>query len=162
MTAKAIPEGFHTITPHLVVHDAVKAIEFYKRAFGAEVSGIHRSADGKVMHADLKIGDSHVMLNDEYPEMKVVSPLSLGGSAVTLHIYVDDVDALFNRATAAGATVTIPLMDMFWGDRYGKLSDPFGHHWSLATHKEDLSPEEVERRGAAAFAQMSKQSSSAP
>jgi len=109
-----------------------------------------------VMHADLKIGDSHLMLNDEFPEMKALSPQSLGGSAVTLHIYVKDVDSLFNQAVAAGATATMPLMDAFWGDRYGKLSDPFGHHWSLATHKEDLTPQEVEKRGVAAIAQMSK------
>ena len=156
MATKPVPEGFHTITPHLIVRDAQKAIEFYKRAFGAEAIGVHRMPDGKVMHADLKIGDSHLMLNDEFPEMKALSPQSLGGSAVTLHIYVKDVDSLFNQAVAAGATAIMPLMDAFWGDRYGKLSDPFGHHWSLATHKEDLTPQEVEKRGVAAMAQMSK------
>jgi len=156
MAAKPVPEGFHTITPYLIVRDAQKAVEFYKRAFGAEALSVHRMPDGKVMHAELKIGDSRLMLNDEFPEMKAVSPQSLGGSPVTLHIYVKDVDSLFNQAVAAGATATMPLMDAFWGDRYGKLSDPFGHHWSLATHKEDLTPQEVEKRGAAALAQMSK------
>lgn len=154
---KPVPEGFHTITPHLVVRDAARAIEFYKQAFGAEVRSIHPMPDGKIMHADLKIGDSIFMLHDEFPSMKVLSPQSLGGSSVTLNLYVEDVDALFNRAASAGAKVVMPVMDMFWGDRYGQLEDPFGHRWSLATHKEDLSSEEIEKRGQAAMAQMAKQ-----
>ncbi len=155
---KPIPDGFHTLTSHLVVRDAGKALEFYKRAFGAEVRSVSYMPDGKlVSHASVKIGDSMLMLNDEFPEWKVQSPLSLGGTAVTIHMYVADVDAAFNRAVAAGATATMPVMDAFWGDRYGQLVDPFGHKWSLATHKEDLSLEEVKKRGEAFFAQMAKQ-----
>ncbi len=153
---KPIPEGFHTLTPHLVVRDAARAIEFYKRAFGAQEKGVHYMPDGKIMHASLKIGDSMLMLNDEFPEMKVLSPQALGGSAVTLNIYVDNVDRMFQQAVSAGATVTMPLADQFWGARYGQLVDPFGHRWSLATHKEDLSSEEVEKRGKAVFAEMAK------
>ena len=150
---KAIPEGFHTLTPHLVVRDAAQAIEFYQRAFGAEVCGVHHMPDGKtVMHALLKIGDSFLMLNDEFPSNKVLSPQSIGGTGTTIHVYVEDVDALFHQAVSAGATETMPLMDAFWGDRYGQLEDPFGHRWSLATHKEDLSKEEIQKRGQAAFA----------
>ncbi len=155
-TAKPIPEGFRTITPHLVVRDAAKAIEFYKRAFGAVVLGeSHDSPDGKITHAELKIGDSNLMLNDEFPPHGV-SPQALGGSPVTLHLYIEDVDALFNRAVSAGAKVTMPLMDAFWGDRYGQLVDPFGHRWSLATHKEDVSREEIKKRSDAFFAEMAK------
>jgi uncharacterized glyoxalase superfamily protein PhnB len=155
--AKPVPEGFRTLTPHLVVRDAPKAIEFYKKAFGAEVKGIYYAPDGKVMNASLRIGDSSLMLNDEFPGMgKSSSPQSLGGSCVTLHIYVEDVDRLFNQAVAAGAKVTMPVMDAFWGDRYGQVQDPFGHQWSLATHKEDPTPQEIEKRGKAAFAEMAK------
>ena len=153
---KPIPEGFHTITPHLVVRDATKAVEFYKQAFGAEVAGMSLGHDGKVMHASVKIGDSFLMLNDEFPEWQVLSPLSVGGSSVTIHIYVEDVDAAFQRAVSAGATVTMPLQDQFWGDRYGKLTDPFGHRWSMAARKEEPSPEEVQRRSEAFFSQASK------
>lgn len=156
MTADAVPAGFHTITPHLVVRDAAQAVELYQRAFSAGVRGIHRTPDGKIMNADLKIGDSILLLNDEFPAMKVLSPQSLGGSAVTIHIYTADVDAMFSQAVAAGATVVMPVRDMFWGDRYGQLLDPFGHRWSLATHREDLSSEEIEKRGQAAFAAMAK------
>jgi len=113
--------------------------------------------DGKIMHAELKIGDSIVMIGEEFPDWKVLSPQSLGGSTVTLHIFTDDVDSLFQRATSAGCTVTNPLVDQFWGDRYGQLMDPFGHKWSVATHKEDLSDEEIEKRGLVAMEQMSKQ-----
>lgn len=154
--AKAVPEGFHTITPYLVVRDASKAVDFYKKAFGAEVRGIHYTPDGKIMNADLKIGDSIVLMSDEFPAMKVLSPQSLGGSSVTIHIYTEDVDANFNRAVSAGATVVMPVMDMFWGDRYGQLADPFGHRWSLATHIEDLTSDEIEKRGPAAMADRSK------
>lgn len=154
--AKAVPEGFHTITPYLVVRDASKAVDFYKKAFGAEVRGIHYTPDGKIMNADLKIGDSIVLMSDEFPAMKVLSPQSLGGSSVTIHIYTEDVDANFNRAVSAGATVVMPVMDMFWGDRYGQLADPFGHRWSLATHIEDLTSDEIEKRGQAAMADRSK------
>lgn len=151
---KPIPEGFHTVSPHMTVKNADEAIEFYRRAFNAEPAGIHRTPDGKVMHARLKIGDSVVMLVEEFPEMGVLSPLSQGGaSSVTLHLYVEDVDTLWNQAVAAGATVAMPLANQFWGDRYGHLVDPFGHKWSLATHIRDLSDEEIEKAGQAAMAQ---------
>ncbi len=151
-----VPEGFHTLTPHITVRDATKAIEFYKGAFGAEVKEVHYTPDRKVMHASLKIGDSILMLNDEFPQMGGRSPEALGGSPVTINIYVADVDRLFNQAVAAGAKVTMPLKDQFWGDRYGSLADPFGHQWALGTHKEDVSPEELERRGKTIFAEMAK------
>jgi PhnB protein len=147
-----IPEGHHTITPHLVVKGASEAIEFYKRAFGAEELARMPGPDGKsIMHAALKIGDSRLFLVDEFPEMGCVGPQALGGSPVTIHIFVEDVDAIFNQAVSAGAEVRMPLMDAFWGDRYGQLIDPFGHKWSLATHKEDLTPEEISKRAEAAF-----------
>lgn len=155
--ARPIPEGFHTITPYLVVRDAARAVEFYQKAFGAEVRNVSHMPDGKrVMHATVQIGDSMLMLNDEFPEWKALSPLSLGGSAVTIHMYVADVDAAFNRAVAAGATATMPVMDAFWGSRYGQLVDPFGHKWSLATHKEDLTPAQMKKRAEAFFAEMAK------
>jgi PhnB protein len=143
--AKAVPEGFHTLTPHLTVRDADKALEFYKTALGAEVLGVARMPDGKVIHASLRIGDSMLMLNDEFPEMGGLSPLSVGGTGVTIHIYTDNVDEAFNRAVAAGAQVAMPLMDQFWGDRYGMISDPFGHKWSIATHVKDMSQDEMQR-----------------
>ena len=154
--AKPVPEGFHTVTPHLVVRGAEKALDFYKRAFGAQIRSVHKTPDGKVMHADMRIGDSILMLNDEFPEMKANSPQALGGSSVTLNLYVPDADALFKQAVGAGATVAMPIADMFWGDRYGKLTDPFGHEWSMGTHKEDLTPQEIEKRGKAFFEQMPK------
>ena len=144
---KAIPDGFHTLTPHLVVKGASDAIEFYKKAFGAQEIGRMAAPDGKtIMHAQIKIGNSIVFLVDEFPQMGCKGPLSIGGTAVTLHLYVEDVDAAFNRAVAAGAQVTMPVADAFWGDRYGRLADPFGHHWSLATHKEDLTPAQISER----------------
>jgi len=139
--AKAVPEGFHTLTPHLTVRDADKALEFYQKALGAEVLNVARMPDGKVIHASLRIGDSMLMLNDEFPEMGGLSPLSVG---VTIHIYTDNVDEAFNRAVAAGAQVAMPLMDQFWGDRYGMISDPFGHKWSIATHVKDMSQDEMQ------------------
>ncbi len=158
MTAnvKAVPEGFHTVTPHLVVRDTVNAIEFYKKAFGAQTGHVHYMPDGKtVMHADIRIGNSVIMLNDEFPDWGVLSPLSTeGGTSVTLHIYIEDVDAVFNRAVSAGATVKMPVSDMFWGDRYGQLVDPFGHKWSIARHIKDLSEEEMQQAGKAAMANM--------
>jgi uncharacterized glyoxalase superfamily protein PhnB len=148
---KPIPSGFHTLTPHLIVKGASKAIEFYKKAFGAEEIGRMPGPDGKsIMHADLKIGDSHVFLADEFPEMDCRAPETVGGTPVTIHMYVEDVDAAFGKAVAAGAHVKMPLSDMFWGDRYGVLADPFGHAWSLATHKEDLTPEEIGKRAKSA------------
>jgi uncharacterized glyoxalase superfamily protein PhnB len=150
-----IPQGFHTLTPHLVVRNADQAIEFYRKAFGAEVVGdIARGPGGKVMHALLLIGDSHLMLNDEMTDFGSLSPLSGGSSSVTIHIYTPDVDAAFQRATSAGAQVKMPLMDQFWGDRYGVVMDPYGHQWSLATHVKDFSPEEMERGMKEAMANM--------
>ncbi|MCZ7401631.1 MAG: VOC family protein [Candidatus Methanoperedens sp.] len=154
---KAIPKGLHTLTPEIIVRDASKAIEFYKNAFNAKVNRIHYGPDNRsVIHAELKIGDSILMLNDEFPEMNALSPLSIGGTSTTINIYCEDVDELFNRAVSAGATVTMPLMDQFWGDRYGKLKDPFGHQWSLAKRLKNLSDEEMIEAGKAAFAEMGK------
>jgi len=146
MPAKPVPDGYHTLTPFLTCRDAARAIEFYKQAFGAEVrGGVAQGPDGKVMHAELKIGDSVIMLSDEYPEYGSLSPQSMGGSPMGLHIYLDGVDAAFDRAVKAGATVEMPVMDQFWGDRYGKLRDPFGHKWSIATHVKDMSEDEMKR-----------------
>jgi uncharacterized glyoxalase superfamily protein PhnB len=151
MAVKPVPEGLHTLTPHIIVNDAAKAIDFYKRAFNAEEIACLPDPGGKIMHAQIKIGDSHVMIADEYPDMGVRSPLAIGGSAVTLNLYVPDVDKVFNQAVGAGATAAMPVADQFWGDRYGKLTDPFGHHWSVATHTEDLTAEEIAERAQAAF-----------
>jgi uncharacterized glyoxalase superfamily protein PhnB len=156
-----VPVGFHTITPSLVVRDAAKALEFYQKALGAKVRGIHHSPDGKIMHADVKIGDSILFFNDEYPDMKALSPLALGGTAVTLHIYSKDVDSAFERAVEAGAKVVMPVNDAFWGDRYGQLEDPFGHRWSIASRKENLSQKEMEKRGQEFFAKMAAQAKAA-
>jgi uncharacterized glyoxalase superfamily protein PhnB len=153
-SVRPIPEGFHTVSPHLVVDGAAKAIEFYKKAFGAEEVVRMPAPDGKrLMHAEIRIGDSVVMLCDEFPEMGggCRSPKALGSTCVTLHLYVNDADATFNRAVQAGATATAPLTDMFWGDRYGKVTDPFGHEWSIATHVKDVTPEEMQKAAAAAF-----------
>ncbi|HJT78638.1 MAG TPA: VOC family protein [Gemmataceae bacterium] len=152
---RSVPEGYHTLTPHLVVRGAAAAIDFYKQAFGATEICRHVGPDGQsLMHAQLRIGDSLLFLADEFPQCR--SPQALGGSPVTLALYVEDCDAVFKRAVAAGATVRMPLADMFWGDRYGCLIDPFGHVWSVATHKEDVPPEELARRAQAAFAHMGK------
>jgi len=143
MTVQAVPKGYHTVTPHTTVRDAARAIEFYKQAFGAEEKGAMKGPDGKIMHAELRIGDSVIMLADEFPEFGSLSPLSTGGTGIALHIYIEDVDSAFDRAVKAGAKVDMPVADMFWGDRYGKLSDPFGHKWSIATHIRDMSSEEI-------------------
>jgi uncharacterized glyoxalase superfamily protein PhnB len=156
MSAKPIPEGYHTLTPFLTVRDAARAIEFYKQAFGAVERGVMKGPDGKVMHAELKIGNSIVMLSDEFPEYGALSPQSIGGTPMGLHIYVDGVDAAFDRAVKAGAHVEMPVMDQFWGDRYGKLKDPFGHKWSIATHTKDLSMDEMKRGMDEAMAKMQK------
>jgi uncharacterized glyoxalase superfamily protein PhnB len=141
--SKPIPDGFRTVTPHLIIRDAAGAIEFYKKAFAAEEIIRMPAPDGRVMHAEMKIGDSVIMIAEEFPEYGNKSPQSLGGSPVTTHLYVTDTDAWMDRATKAGAKVTMPAMDAFWGDRYGKVEDPFGHHWSIATHTQDLTPEEI-------------------
>jgi PhnB protein len=152
--AKAIPDGFHTLTPHLVVPDAGKAIEFYKKAFGAKEDGRHTTPDGtRVMHAQLRIGNSVLMLAGEFPPM-CLSPKARGGTSVTMHVYVEDADAAFDRAVKAGCTVKMPMTDQFWGDRYGQVEDPFGHLWSLATHKQDLTHEQIAANAKAAFAKM--------
>jgi PhnB protein len=151
------PEGYHTITPALIVRGADEAIDFYRRAFGAEVVMRMPGPGGQgVMHAELTLGDSRVMLCDEWPDMGCRSPQALGGTPVSLHLYVADVDAAVARAVAAGAEVTMPPADMFWGDRFAKVVDPFGHAWSLGTHQEDVSPEEIRRRADACFAQMAR------
>lgn len=151
--AHPIPAGYHAITPHLVVKGASEAIDFYKRAFGAEEIGRMPmpGPDGqmKIGHAELKIGDSKLFLVDEFPSQGVTAPQ--GNSPVTIHLYVTDAHAAFARAEEAGATVAMPPTDMFWGDRYGKVVDPFGHHWSIAEHLEDLTPEQMKERMAAMF-----------
>lgn len=141
-----IPEGFNTISPHIIVKGATDAIEFYKKAFGAEEVCLLNGPGGSVMHAQVKIGDSIVMIADEWPgcEGGPKAPSTLGGTAVVMHLYVEDADAAFQRAVDAGATPTMPLMDTFWGDRYGMVQDPFGHGWSIATKLKDLSVEEIE------------------
>ncbi len=154
---KAVPDGRHSVTAHLVVRGGVKAVEFYSKAFGAEAKSVHKTPDGKVMHAELKIGDSTVFLADEFPGMgNCMSPQTVGGASVVLNLYRDNIDQLFNQAVSAGATVVMPLQNQFWGDRYGQLKDPFGHYWALGQHLEDVAPEELERRSKEIFAQMPK------
>jgi PhnB protein len=156
MAVSAIPPGFHTVTPHLAIRDCAKAIDFYKKAFGAVEVMRMPGPDGKsIMHVELKIGDSIIFLADEFPG-RVGSPQRVGGTTVSIHLYVPNADAAFDRAVAAGATVSMPLMNMFWGDRFGKLTDPFGHDWSIATHIEDVPPDEMAKRGAEAMKNMGK------
>jgi len=154
--AKPIPDGYHTVTPYLSVHDAAKAIDFYKRAFDA--TEVHRMAGshGKITHAEIKIGDSIVMLADEMSGSECRSPQALGGTTTSIFLYVKDIDAVYNKAIAAGAKSTMPPADMFWGDRFGKIADPFGHSWSLATHKEDVAPDEMQRRAEVFMAKMAE------
>jgi PhnB protein len=154
MAVQPIPEGYHSITPYLAVDDAERAIEFYKDAFGAEEFVRMPGPDGKVAHAELQIGDSKLMLSDPFPQSNVRPPSERGGPTASVFLYVEDVDAAFEQATRAGAMVTSPLEDMFWGDRFGTVTDPFGHVWSLATHKEDLTEAEIAERGKAAMAEM--------
>ena len=149
----AIPEGMHTVTTHLVVRDAAKAIDFYKQAFGAQELMRMKGPDGKIGHAELKIGDSIIFLADEFPQGNVKAPQTLGGTTCSINLYVEDVDSSFDRAVKAGAKSTMPLADMFWGDRYGILTDPFGHSWSIATHQEDVTPEEIGKRAQGAFSE---------
>jgi PhnB protein len=151
MPVKPIPDGYASVTPYLIVKDAPRAIEYYKKAFGATELMRFTDPRGRVGHAEIRLGTSLVMLADEHPEMNILGPQSLGGSAVGLLLYVEDVDAAFDRALAAGASVVKPLQDQFYGDRSGTLIDPFGHKWTLATHKEDVSAEELRRRAAAAM-----------
>lgn len=148
-TVKPIPDGYHSITPYLIVRGAARAIDFYKQVFGANEIMRMPGPDGRIGHAELRIGDSVVMMADEHPEMGAVSPESVGGSPVMMLLYTTDVDAVFARAIAAGAKQLRPIVDQFYGDRSGTVSDPFGHTWTIATHKEDVAPEEMQRRMAA-------------
>ena len=151
-----IPEGFHTLTPHITVKNTKAALEFYKKAFGGETLFTMPGPDGEsIMHAEVQIGDSRLMVCDEFPG-GCKAPPSLNGTTVALTLYVKDADAAFKQAVDAGAKAEMPPMDMFWGDRYGKVSDPFGHCWAIATHMKDLSPEELEKAAAAAMSEMCK------
>jgi uncharacterized glyoxalase superfamily protein PhnB len=151
---KPIPDGAHTVTPYLTVKGAAQAIEFYKKAFGATELMRMPGPGGAVMHAEIKIGDSLIFLAEEFPGMGNGSPSSLGGTTVGIHLNVENVDAVHDRAVAAGAKSQMPPQDMFWGDRFTKLVDPFGHSWSISTHIEDVSPEEMQRRSVEAMKQM--------
>ena len=144
--AKPVPDGFHTVTPHLVINGAAKALDWYKKAFGAEEIMRKPMPDGRLMHAEMKIGNSMLMMADCFPEHGQKSPKEPDATTVIISLYVTDCDKLWNQALAAGAKERFPLMDQFWGDRYGQLTDPFGHVWGICTHKEDLSPEEMDRR----------------
>lgn len=146
---KSIPDGYHVITPYLIIKGAAAAIDYYKKAFGATELMCMPQPDGRVGHAELKIGDSVFMLADEFPEMQTLGPKTLGNTPVGLLLYVDDADAVFDKAISLGAKVNKPMADQFYGDRNGTLEDPFGHKWTIATHKEDVTPEEMQRRMAA-------------
>ncbi len=153
--AKPIPEGFHTVTPFMTVKNCGQAIEFYKNAFGAEELFRMTSPDGKVAHAEIKVGDSIIMLGDEFPMPGAnKSPQTVGASTGGICLYVPDVDASYDRAVKAGAKPFMPVTDMFWGDRYGNLHDPYGHIWAIATHKEDLTPQQIEERAKEFYAKM--------
>jgi PhnB protein len=155
MPVNYVPEGYRSVTPYLVVSGAAQAIEWYKNAFGAQDVMTMPFPDGRLMHAEMKIGDSFVMLADEFPEMGGnKSPKSLGGTPTGIHLYVPNCDAVFDKAIASGATAKMPPTDMFWGDRFSKLTDPFGHDWTVATHIEDVAPDEMERRAQAEAAKM--------
>jgi len=154
MAVNPIPEGYHSLQIYLAVEDASRAIDFYKEAFGAEETIRMPGPDGKVAHAELQIGDSKLMLSDPFPHSDVRPPAERGGPTASIFMYVDDVDATFEQAQRAGATVVSELEDMFWGDRFGTVADPFGHVWAMATHKEDLSEEEIAERSKAAMAEM--------
>jgi PhnB protein len=153
MTAKPIPDGYHTATPYLIVNGAARALDYYKAAFGAEELMRFPMPDGRIGHAEIRIGDSPIMLADEHPEMGYKSPHAYGGTPVGIALYVPDVDASFQRAVKAGGKVMRPVQDQFYGDRSGTLTDPFGHVWTIATHKEDLTVDEMRRRAAGAHGQ---------
>ena len=157
MAVQPIPEGYQTLAPSLIVDGATEAIDFYKRAFGATDRGMMNGPDGKVAHAELQIGDSVLMLSDPFPMQNAKAPTELGGTTVSIFMYVEDVDAVFKQAIGAGATSTMEPDDMFWGDRFGALMDPFGHAWAIATHVEDISEEEMRERGEKAMAEMASQ-----
>ena len=154
MAVKPIPEGYHTVTPYLAVEDAAAAIEYYKKAFGASERTRMDAPDGKIGHAELEIGDSRVMLSDPFPQGSVRPPSELGGTSASVFLYVEDVDKVVQRAVDAGAAVTMEVADQFWGDRFGTVTDPFGHVWSIATHVEDVPAEEMAERAKAAMAAM--------
>jgi PhnB protein len=155
MAAKPIPEGYNTLSTYLAVDDATRAIEFYKEAFGATERGVMSGPDGKVAHAEIQIGDSVIMLSDPFEQSSLRSPKKLGGACSAQFMYVEDVDAAFEQAVNAGATPSSPPEDMFWGDRFGRVTDPFGHEWQIATRTEDLSMEEIVERSKQAMAGMS-------
>jgi PhnB protein len=155
MAVKPIPEGYHTVTPYLAVDDAAEAIEYYKKVFGAKERVRMDAPGGKIGHAELEIGDSLVMLSDPFPQSTAKPPKELGGTSVSVFMYVEDVDAVVKQAVDAGATITMETADQFWGDRFGSVQDPFGHLWSIATHVEDVPPEEMAERAKAAMAAMS-------
>ena len=154
MAVKPVPEGYHTVTPYLAVDDAAAAIDYYKKAFGATERVRMDTPDGRIGHAELEIGDSLVMLADPFPEASTRPPSELGGTTGSVFLYVEDVDAVVKRAVDAGATVTMEVADQFWGDRFGTVTDPFGQVWSVATHVEDVPPEEMAERAKAAMAAM--------
>jgi PhnB protein len=155
MATQPIPEGYHTVTPYLAVEDATEAIEYYTKAFDAKERVRMETPDGKVGHAELEIGDSLVMLSDPFPQASTKPPNELGGTSVSVFIYVENVDAVVKQAVDAGAMVTMEVADQFWGDRFGSVKDPFGHLWSIATHVEDVPPKEMAERAKAAMAAMS-------
>ena len=154
MSVKPIPEGYNTLSVHLAVDDASKAIDYYKQAFGAKERFRMDAPDGKIGHAELEIGDSLLMLSDPFPQSSVRPPKEVGGTSASVFMYVDDVDAVVKQAVDAGATVTMEVDDQFWGDRFGTITDPFGHVWSIATHVEDVSPEDMAERAKEAMAAM--------
>jgi len=153
---KPIPEGYHTVTPYLIVHDAAGALQFYQKAFGAKELMRFPGPNGKIMHAEIQLGDSKIMLADECPEMGARSARTLGGSPITMALYVKDVDLLASQAVAAGAKVVRQVQDQFYGDRSGVLADPYGHQWNIATHTEDVSPDEMQKRAAAIYQERKK------
>lgn len=158
---KPVPQGYHTATPYLTIKNAARALDFYKKAFGAQEVARMDAPDGKVAHAEIKVGDSMIMIAEEMPGSGNRSPESLGGTTASIFLYVDNADAIFDRAVSAGAQVETALADMFWGDRYGRLKDPFGHSWSVATHKEDVAPAEMEKRMQEAMSKQAQRTQSA-
>ncbi len=154
MATQPIPEGYHTVTPYLAVEDAAEAIEYYKKGFGAKERVRMMAPDGRIGHAELEIGDSLVMVADQFPQSTTTPPGELGGTSAGIFLYVEDVDAAVKQAVDAGAKVTMEVADQFWGDRFGSVKDPFGHSWSIATHIEDVPPEEMEERAKRAMAEM--------
>jgi PhnB protein len=155
MAVKPIPEGYHSVTPYLALDDAAAAIEYYKKAFGAKERGRMNAPDGKIGHAELEIGDALVMLSDALPQFSTRSPKELGGTSASVFLYVEDVDAVVQQAVDAGGKIEMEVADQFWGDRFGSITDPFGHNWAIATHVEDVPPEEMAERAKAAMAAMS-------